>query len=130
MEGLRSFRPDPGHNPGRMNFFTRDDVSVVIDLAHNEAGLEALAALSTIVALGMALFVIMTEPIRSEWPGPHVEEAEDDAQLAGASRLYQDPDLPCERGDRHLRARYEPGRLRCGRWSRRNHCRGHCIRAG
>ena len=25
-----------------MNFFTRDDVSVVIDLAHNEAGLEAL----------------------------------------------------------------------------------------
>ncbi len=25
-----------------MNFFTRDDVSVVVDLAHNEAGLEAL----------------------------------------------------------------------------------------
>jgi cyanophycin synthetase len=25
-----------------MNFFTRDDISVVIDLAHNEAGLEAL----------------------------------------------------------------------------------------
>ena len=42
VEGLRSFRPDPAHNPGRMNFFTHDDVSVVIDLAHNEAGLEAL----------------------------------------------------------------------------------------
>jgi cyanophycin synthetase len=42
VEGLTSFRPDPEHNPGRMNFFTRDDVSVVIDLAHNEAGLEAL----------------------------------------------------------------------------------------
>jgi cyanophycin synthetase len=42
IEGLRSFRPDPAHNPGRMNFFTRDGVSVVIDLAHNEAGLEAL----------------------------------------------------------------------------------------
>lgn len=42
VEGLRSFRPDPEHNPGRMNFFSRDDVSVVIDLAHNEAGLEAL----------------------------------------------------------------------------------------
>ena len=42
VEGLRSFRPDPDHNPGRMNFFTRDDVSVVVDLAHNEAGLEAL----------------------------------------------------------------------------------------
>ncbi len=42
VEGLTSFRPDPAHNPGRMNFFSREDVSVVIDLAHNEAGLEAL----------------------------------------------------------------------------------------
>jgi cyanophycin synthetase len=46
IEGLRSFRPDPEHNPGRMNFFTvpvdGGDASVVIDLAHNEAGLEAL----------------------------------------------------------------------------------------
>ena len=42
VEGLTSFRPDPEHNPGRMNFFTHDDVSVVVDLAHNEAGLEAL----------------------------------------------------------------------------------------
>ena len=42
VEGLRSFRPGPEHNPGRMNFFTCDDVTVVIDLAHNEAGLEAL----------------------------------------------------------------------------------------
>ena len=41
-EGLTTFRPDPEHNPGRMNFFSRDDVSVVVDLAHNEAGLEAL----------------------------------------------------------------------------------------
>jgi cyanophycin synthetase len=42
--GLTSFRPDPTHNPGRMNFFSssKDDVSVVVDLAHNEAGLEAL----------------------------------------------------------------------------------------
>jgi cyanophycin synthetase len=42
VEGLTSFRPDPEHNPGRMNIFSRDDLSVVIDLAHNEAGLEAL----------------------------------------------------------------------------------------
>ena len=40
--GLSTFRPDPEHNPGRMNFFSLDDVSVVVDLAHNEAGLEAL----------------------------------------------------------------------------------------
>ncbi len=42
VEGLRSFAPDAEHNPGRMNFFTRGEVSVVMDLAHNEAGLEAL----------------------------------------------------------------------------------------
>jgi cyanophycin synthetase len=46
VAGLRSFRPDAEHNPGRMNFFTvpvaGGEASVVIDLAHNEAGLEAL----------------------------------------------------------------------------------------
>jgi cyanophycin synthetase len=50
VEGLQSFRPDPEHNPGRMNFFSvpvgdegeDGEASVVIDLAHNEAGLEAL----------------------------------------------------------------------------------------
>jgi cyanophycin synthetase len=42
IAGLRSFRPDPEHNPGRMNIFTLDDISVVMDLAHNEAGLEAM----------------------------------------------------------------------------------------
>jgi cyanophycin synthetase len=46
VEGLRTFLPDAEHNPGRMNVFTvpvtDGDVTVVIDLAHNEAGLEAL----------------------------------------------------------------------------------------
>ncbi|MBJ7355831.1 Mur ligase family protein [Nocardioides sp.] len=46
VEGLRTFLPDAEHNPGRMNFFsvpvTAGEISVVMDLAHNEAGLEAL----------------------------------------------------------------------------------------
>ncbi len=42
VEGLTTFLPDVDHNPGRMNVFTLDGVSVVMDLAHNEAGLEAL----------------------------------------------------------------------------------------
>ena len=42
IEGLRTFRPDAEHNPGRMNCFSIGAVSVIIDLAHNEAGLEAL----------------------------------------------------------------------------------------
>ena len=42
VEGLRTFRPTPEHNPGRMNFFSLGEISVVMDLAHNEAGLEAM----------------------------------------------------------------------------------------
>ena len=42
VEGLRTFRPDPEHNPGRMNVFSIGETTVVVDLAHNEAGLEAL----------------------------------------------------------------------------------------
>ena len=47
VAGLKSFLPDAEHNPGRMNFFSLpaadgQSVSVVMDLAHNEAGLEAL----------------------------------------------------------------------------------------
>jgi cyanophycin synthetase len=42
IEGLRSFRPGPEDNPGRMNVYDVDGVTVVIDLAHNEAGVAAL----------------------------------------------------------------------------------------
>lgn len=52
IEGLRTFQPDDQLNPGRMNVYSvplpDDDtgraasVSVILDLAHNEAGLEAL----------------------------------------------------------------------------------------
>ena len=42
IAGLRGFLPDAEHNPGRMNFFSFGEVSVVMDLAHNEAGLEAM----------------------------------------------------------------------------------------
>jgi cyanophycin synthetase len=47
VEGLKTFAPDDRLNPGRMNTYTltRDDgarITVIVDLAHNEAGLEAL----------------------------------------------------------------------------------------
>ncbi|WP_238165796.1 Mur ligase family protein [Kribbella caucasensis] len=41
VEGLTSFAPNE-NNPGRMNMYSVRDFTVVIDLAHNEAGLEAL----------------------------------------------------------------------------------------
>jgi len=47
VQGLRTFAPDPRHNPGRMNLYSLPlaqggAATVIIDLAHNEAGLEAL----------------------------------------------------------------------------------------
>ncbi|MCK0113757.1 tetratricopeptide repeat protein [Ornithinimicrobium sp. F0845] len=47
IEGLRTFAPDLEHNPGRMNVWTvplpaGGSATMIIDLAHNEAGLEAL----------------------------------------------------------------------------------------
>jgi cyanophycin synthetase len=43
--GLRSFVPDPARNPGRANVFTLDGRIVVIDFAHNEAGVIGLTEL-------------------------------------------------------------------------------------
>src|SRR5690606_34262265 len=47
IDGLRTFAPDLEHNPGRMNVWTLPlpsggSATMIIDLAHNEAGLEAL----------------------------------------------------------------------------------------
>ncbi len=46
VQGLETFLPDAEHNPGRMNLFTLPidggAITVVVDLAHNEAGLEAM----------------------------------------------------------------------------------------
>jgi cyanophycin synthetase len=41
-EGLRSFVLDPETNPGRANLFELDDRVIVVDYAHNEAGMEGL----------------------------------------------------------------------------------------
>lgn len=46
VEGLRTFAPDERLNPGRMNVYSLAKggatCTVIVDLAHNEAGLEAL----------------------------------------------------------------------------------------
>lgn len=47
VEGLRTFAPDAEHNAGRMNVYSMPlpdggSATVILDMAHNEAGLEAL----------------------------------------------------------------------------------------
>ena len=45
VQGLRTFVLDPEHNPGRANLFRIDGRIVVIDYAHNEAGMRGLTEL-------------------------------------------------------------------------------------
>ena len=45
VRGLRTFVLDPERNPGRANLFEMDGRIVVIDYAHNEAGMEGLVEL-------------------------------------------------------------------------------------
>jgi cyanophycin synthetase len=63
VAGLRSFEPGPQHNPGRMNIYSLRGATVIVDLAHNEAGLDALLEVMrglcppgsrTLLALGTA----------------------------------------------------------------------------
>lgn len=42
IEGLRSFRNTPEQNLGRLNLFTVNEATVVLDFAHNPAGLDYL----------------------------------------------------------------------------------------
>ena len=42
VEGLRTFALDPEVNPGRLNLFERRGLLVLVDFAHNEAGLAGL----------------------------------------------------------------------------------------
>jgi cyanophycin synthetase len=42
VQGLRSFVQEPTTNPGRANVFTIDERVVVVDYAHNEAGMMGL----------------------------------------------------------------------------------------
>ena len=47
VEGLRTFAPDVAHNPGRMNIYSLREATVVLDMAHNEAGLAALLTVAS-----------------------------------------------------------------------------------
>lgn len=41
-KGLRAFEPSPEQMPGRMNVFNFDDFDVIVDYAHNPAGMKAI----------------------------------------------------------------------------------------
>jgi cyanophycin synthetase len=66
--GLASFANDPEHNFGRLNIFDVGGVMVVVDFAHNEAGLRHLLALAhdLVTADGHVLSIIGTAGDRTD----------------------------------------------------------------
>ncbi|MEO5985766.1 MAG: Mur ligase family protein [Candidatus Limnocylindria bacterium] len=48
--GLKSFAQDASANPGRLNVFEREGIYVIVDFAHNEAGLAGLLDVAEAVA--------------------------------------------------------------------------------
>ena len=40
--GLTDFRPDADRSPGRLNLFRLGDKVIIVDFAHNEAGIAAV----------------------------------------------------------------------------------------
>ena len=53
-DGLRDFRPSADRSPGRLNLFRHGKRVVIVDFAHNEAGLEALLDVADGIAAGGA----------------------------------------------------------------------------
>ncbi len=53
-DGLRDFRPSAERSPGRLNLFRHGKRVVIVDFAHNEAGLEALLDVADGIATGGA----------------------------------------------------------------------------
>ena len=53
-DGLRDFRPSADRSPGRLNLFRHGHRVVIVDFAHNEAGLEALLDVADGIAAGGA----------------------------------------------------------------------------
>jgi cyanophycin synthetase len=52
--GLRDFRPDADRSPGRLNLFRAGSRLVIVDFAHNEAGLSAILDVAEGIAGGAA----------------------------------------------------------------------------
>jgi UDP-N-acetylmuramyl tripeptide synthase len=56
--GLTTFQSDATNNPGRLNEFHFDGIRVLVDFAHNPAGLEAFFALGNALDAERRLFMI------------------------------------------------------------------------
>jgi cyanophycin synthetase len=57
--GLRDFRPSADASPGRLNVFRMGSRIVIVDFAHNEAGITALLDVAEAIAAGRPISAII-----------------------------------------------------------------------
>lgn len=87
-EGLASFSGDEHDNPGRGNWFRKDDIRILVDFAHNVHGMNALAEM--VLALPAKRRILMMGQA-----GDRLDR--DIAELAQAAcRLEPELIMPCE----------------------------------
>ncbi|MCO5215162.1 MAG: Mur ligase family protein [Thermomicrobiales bacterium] len=100
--GLEAFRSSPEESKGRLNLFSVNDATVIIDFAHNEAGLVHLLNFArTYVAEGAQLVTIVGT----------AGDREDEAVAAMAQRATESSDrVVLKDSTRYLRGR-EPGAM-------------------
>jgi len=96
-DGLRSFRSTAEENPGRINCYTLDGVTVVLDFAHNNAG---------ITALGELLHALRKDGRLTVAFGMPGDRSEDDLRQLSRSLAGMRPDEVLLRDQKaHLRGR-------------------------
>ncbi len=132
-DALRDFRPSADRSPGRLNLFRHGKRVVIVDFAHNEAGLDALLDVADGIAAGGAA---------RTWPvtlivGTGGDRPDDTirgigriaARRAAAGRHQGDAGLPARQGPHTRRSRrFAPGSPRARRRSPRPAARARSTR--
>ncbi len=120
-DGLTDFRPDADRSPGRLNLFRLGAKVIIVDFAHNEAGIAAVLDVAQGIAggaAGRAAPITVDHRDRRRPAGRHAPGHRPDRRRAGPARRGQaDPRLPARpdagvgrrraagRGDRRRRRR-------------------------
>ncbi len=114
--GLRTFAPSAEQAPGRLNLYRRDATTVIVDFAHNEAGVSAVLD----VAAGLVGDRRARGPVNAHWASSSAPPATDPTTPSGASPASPrngPTGWPSRRPSHYLRGRTREsivGELRAG----------------
>jgi cyanophycin synthetase len=102
-DGLRTFQSSPEHNEGRLNVFDLDGVTVIVDYAHNEAGLLHLLKLGrTMVGTDGKLVAVI---------GSAGDRSDDALRALGRAAGERSDEVVIKETQRYLRGRAGAGEM-------------------